>query len=126
MDAADGADLRRMKKTIVLATMLLLVLLVASPAGAASCKTKLCRVEVQNRALRAQVRTLKQKLEIANQKLAKAQESVQGAISTMPPAMIWGLFPVIASVYSTPAWSNSYFSSGPDYESWSFTRCGFC
>jgi hypothetical protein len=34
--------------------------------------------------------------------------------------------PDIASVFSTPRWQNSYFSSGADYASWTFIRCEFC
>jgi hypothetical protein len=55
-----------------------------------------------------------------------AQQGVSSAITTMSAAQIWPLFPQIARVYVTPQWSNSYFSNGPDYESWTFTRCGFC
>ncbi len=77
--------------------------------------------------LNGQVDTMTSERDQARSQLATAQSGVAGALSTMTPAAIWPLFrSPIASVYSTPRYSNSYFSSGSDYASWTFTFCGFC
>jgi hypothetical protein len=109
---------------------------VATPAlGShhATC-SKLCQVERQNAALRrqvtklrAQVRTLKSERDTVRSLLAQAQSGVAGGLSTMGPDQIWPLFGnPIAAAFNTAQWSKSYYSSGSDYESWTFTRCGFC
>jgi hypothetical protein len=59
--------------------------------------------------------------------LQTAQSGVAGTLATMTPAQIWPLFTdPIAGLFVTAVWSKSYYSSGSDYASWTFTWCGFC
>jgi type II secretory pathway pseudopilin PulG len=117
----------------VCALMIALLVLVTAPAAAAptnsaaTCRSKLTKLQRQNRALQLKIRKLTAQRDEARGKLAIAQQGVSSALSTMTPAQIWPLLGnPIAGRFVTPQWSNSYFSSGPDYESWQFTRCGFC
>jgi hypothetical protein len=76
--------------------------------------------------LSAQLATTLAERDEAQRQLAQAQSGVNGALSTMPAADIWPLFTTISQRYTTPRYSSSYYSSGTDYRSWSFTYCGFC
>ena len=112
-------------------TIALLALLTApaaaAPRSATSCRSQLTKLQRQNRALRQKIHKLTVQRDTARQQLATAQSGVAGALSTMTPEQIWPLLAdPIARLYNTPRWSNSYFSSGPDYATWSFTRCDFC
>jgi hypothetical protein len=111
--------------SIVLAT--LIVPAVATPSAQAPCSVKLSAALKQNRLLRQRVKTLTIQRDDARAKLAVAQRGVADAVATMRPDQIWALFQdPIAHIFTTPRWSTSYFSSGSDYASWTFTRCDFC
>ncbi len=116
----------------VCALLVALLALLSAPAAAAptsssSCRSQLTKLQRQSRALKQKVRKLTAQRDQLAAKLAVAQQGVSSTLSTMTPAQIWPLFTnPIARLFVTPQWSNSYFSSGPDYESWTFTRCGFC
>lgn len=75
---------------------------------------------------RSDLSTTQSALSTTQQQLATAQQGAVQAISTMPAASIWPYFSTIASRFTGPKYTVSYFSSGSDYQSWSFTYCGFC
>jgi hypothetical protein len=133
-----------MRAAIIIGTAALalaILLPAAAPARSGAACLKVCHLQRQNAALKrtntalrakigtlnGQVSTLTGERDTARSQLAQAQSGVAGALSTMAPAQIWPLFGnPIAYAYSTAQWSKSYYSNGSDYESWSFTRCGFC
>lgn len=100
-------------------------LLAPMPASGQTCG-QVCQLKRQNATLQKQVKTLRGQRDLARAELSQAQSSVAGAIGTMAPAQVWPLMQEIAHIFSTPQYSNSYFSSADNYESWTFTRCGFC
>ena len=105
--------------------LVIIVALLGAPPSQASCG-QVCQLKQQNTALRKQVKTLRGQRDVARAELSQAQSSVAGAIGTMAPAQVWNLMREIATIFQTPQYSNSYFSNADDYESWTFTRCGFC
>jgi hypothetical protein len=126
-----------MRRLLIIGTAALVLaslLPAAAPARSGTACLKVCQLQRQNAALRrqvtslrAQVKTLTAERNTARLQLAHAQQGVAGALSTMTPNQIWPLFGnPIAYAFSTAQWSKSYYSNGSDYESWSFTRCGFC
>ena len=126
-----------MKKLLIIgsaALALAFLLPAAAPARSGTACLKVCQLQRQNATLRRQVTSLRDQVKTltsqrntARLQLAHAQQGVVGALSTMLPDQIWPLFASpIANAFSTARWSKSYYSNGSDYESWSFTRCGFC
>jgi hypothetical protein len=110
---------------IVLAT--LIVPGIATPSAQAPCSVKLSAALKQNRLLRQRVKTLTIQRDDARMKLTAAQSGTAGLVSTLRPDQVWALFQdPISHIFTTPRWSTSYFSSGSDYASWTFTRCDFC
>jgi hypothetical protein len=83
-------------------------------------------LRAQNKRLTAQLATAVSKLDETQGKLEQAQGGVGPAISTMVPEQIWPLLSIIGQRFSTARYSRSYFSNGSDYQSWTFTYCGFC
>lgn len=104
--------------------IIIVVLLGATPAQA-SCG-QVCHLKQQNAALSKQVKKLRAQRDMALAELSQAQSGVTGVIATMAPPQVWNLMREIANIFVTPQYSNSYFSNASDYESWTFTRCGFC
>lgn len=104
--------------------IIIVALLGAAPASA-SCG-QVCHLKQQNAALQKQVKKLRGQRDVALAELSQAQSGVAAAIGTMAPPQVWPLMQEIANVFQTPQFSNSYYSNGSDYESWTFTRCGFC
>jgi hypothetical protein len=116
-----------MKLALSIVLAVLIVPAVATPSAQAPCSVKLSVALKQNRLLRQRVKTLTIQRDDARAKLATAQSGTAGLVSTLRPDQVWALFQdPIAHIFTTPHWSTSYFSSGPDYASWSFTRCDFC
>src|SRR6266496_3017512 len=102
---------------IALLALLAVPAAAAAPASSSSCRSRLTKLQRQNRALQQKVRKLTAQRDDARGKLAVAQQGVSSALTTMSGQQIWPLFTQIAGVYVTPRWSNSHFTSGPDYES---------
>jgi phage shock protein A len=98
----------------------------AAPQSSSSCRSKLSTLQRENRSLRQKISKVTTQRDTARRQLAIAQSGVGGTIETMRGDQVWALFDSVARVFSTPRWSNSYFSSGADYASWTFTRCDFC
>lgn len=125
-----------MRLAVLLAALVLLVLPTAATGGPeASCQTKLRALQRQNLVLRqrlsaviAQRNKAREERDTARAQLAAAQSGVAGAISTMAPERAWTLLsnPLSRVLAAPPRFSVTYFSSGGDYESWTFTNCGFC
>jgi hypothetical protein len=121
----------------VVSAALVLLALPASATGAAdaTCKAKLRTLQRQNLALRQQLQTViaqrntaRMQRDEARAQLTAAQNGVAGVIAGMTPDQVWGLlgFPIGRVLAAPPRYSTSYFSSGGNYESWTFTNCGFC
>ena len=113
------------KCVLWIASFILIALLLASatPSNGLAQTDQRCGQVCQ---LKKQVKKLQAQRDVARAELSQAQGSVAGAIGTMAPPQVWNLMQEIANVFTTPQYQNSYFSNASDYQSWTFTWCGFC
>jgi septal ring factor EnvC (AmiA/AmiB activator) len=94
----------------------------AARLQAANLQNQLTSVTNERDGLRIQVTSL-------NQALAQAQQGVMGAMMSMGPLAVFNnVLPQLRAYYlaNAPKFDSSYFSSGSDYASYTFTWCGFC
>ena len=120
----------------VLSAALWLLALPAPAPGAlgATCQAKVHKLQRQNLALRRKLATVidqrdtaREERDTARTELSTAQSGVAGAILTMTPEQAWQLLGGSLNyvLSAPPRWSTSHYVSG-DYETWTFTSCGFC
>jgi hypothetical protein len=116
-----------MRFVLCIVLIALIVPGIATPSAQAPCSVKLTILQRQNAALRKKLKAVTIQRDDAHAKLATAQSGTAGLVSTLRPDQVWTLFQdPISHIFTTPRWSTSYFSSGLDYASWTFTRCDFC
>jgi hypothetical protein len=125
----------RFRLIAVLSAALWLALPSPAPAAlGATCQAKVHKLQRQNLALRRKLSTViiqrnkaREERDTARAELSTAQNGVAGAILTMTPEQAWQLLssPLSFVLSAEPRWSTSHYVSG-DYETWTFTSCGFC
>jgi hypothetical protein len=95
-------------------------------AQRAKLRRKVTTLNAKVTTLNRKVTTLTTERDTARAERDAARAGVGTALATMPPEIIWSYFGTIANQFNTPKYSKSYFSSGDNYASWTFTWCGFC
>ena len=95
-------------------------------AQRAKLRRKVTTLNAKVTTLNRKVTTLTAERDTARSERDAARAGVGTALATMPPEVIWSYFQTIANQFTTARYSKSYFSSGEDYKSWTFTYCGFC